>query len=212
MVEFISNLIGNDFLATLVMSCFPLIELKGSIVFARGAGLNFFSSFLLSYLGSTIVFIVVYFLLKPILNLLKKIKFVSKIAQKAESYCVEKAQSAMEKQKNDGKKGEFTESLLKQLGVFIFVAIPLPMTGVWMGTAIAVFLDLKFKEVILPITLGNLIAGIIISLLAQLCLSLWTIKALDYILYALFAIAIILLIVLIIKVLKQKPQSSSEGK
>ena len=49
------------------------------------------------------------------------------------------------------------------LGVFVFIAIPLPMTGVWTGTAIAVFLGLKFRQVILPVLGGNLVAGLIIS-------------------------------------------------
>ena len=210
MVEFISNLIGNDFWATLVMSLFPLIELKGSIVFARGVGMDFFTAFALSYLGSTVVFIVVYFLLKPILNLLKKIKWFSRIALKCESYCEEKAKSAVENQKKKGKSSNISETLLKQLGVFIFVAIPLPMTGVWTGTAVAVFLGLKFKDVVLPVCLGNLVAGLLISLLAQLCISLWNIAVLDYILYALFAIAVVLLAVLIVKVALQKPKDKKE--
>lgn len=210
MVEFISNLIGNEYLATLIMSLFPLIELKGSIVFARGVGLNVFQAFILSYIGSTIVFIVIYFLLKPILNLLKKIKFISKLAKKAESYCENKAKEAIEKQKQNGKNATMSEKMLKQLGVFVFVAIPLPMTGVWTGTAIAVFLDLKFKDVILPITLGNLVAGVLITLLAELCMAIWTIKVLDYILYALFALALVLLLALIIKVSKQKPKGEND--
>ena len=208
MANFISNLIGNDILATLVMSLFPLIELKGSIVFARLAGLDFLLSLLLSYLGSTIVFIAVYFLLKPILNLLKRFKFISRLAFKAESYCQEKAQEAIEKQKKKGKGVNINQTFLKQLVVGVFVAIPLPMTGVWTGTAIAVFLNLKFKEVILPITIGNLIAGLLISLLAELCMAVWNIAVLDYILYALFAIALVLLVVLIIKVAKQKPKDN----
>jgi uncharacterized membrane protein len=86
------------------------------------------------------------------------------------------------------------------------VAIPLPMTGVWTGTAIAVFLNLKFKDIILPIAVGNLIAGVIISVLAEICLRVWTLTSLDYILYGLFILAIILLIVVIIKVAMQKPK------
>ena len=211
MVDFISNLIGNEYLATLIMSLFPLIELKGAIVFARGAGINFINSFVLSYLGSTVVFILVYFLLKPVLNLLKKIKFISRLAQKAESYCQEKAKEAIENQKRKGKTATMSETMLKILGVFIFVAIPLPMTGVWTGTAIAVFLDLKFKDVVLPVAIGNFIAGTLISVLAEVCMALWSIAVLDYILYALFIIAIILLFVLIIKVLKQKPKGSEKG-
>ncbi|MBQ7236737.1 MAG: small multi-drug export protein [Clostridia bacterium] len=212
MVELISTFIGNDFLATMVMSLIPLIELKGSIVFARGVGMTFLQAFGLAYIGSTIVFFPIYFLLKPILKLLKKIKFVSRLAEKAESYCVDKANSALEAQKANGKRLALSETLLKQLGVFVFVAIPLPMTGVWMGTAIAVFLNLKFKDAVLPIVLGNLIAGLLISGLAALCMAIWSIEVLDYILYGLFALAVILLVVLIVKVARQKTDKQKDNK
>ena len=84
------------------------------------------------------------------------------------------------------------------------------MTGVWMGTAIAVFLNLKFKDAILPVVLGNLFAGLIISALVELFLAIWTIEALDYILYGLFALALVLLIITIVKVLKQKPTTENQ--
>mgnify|MGYP003539447688 CR=1 FL=1 len=79
-----------------------------------------------------------------------------------------------------------------------------------MGTAIAVFLNLKFKDAILPIVIGNLVAGLIISGLVELFLAIWTIEALDYVLYGLFALAVILLIITIVKVLKQKPQIKNQ--
>lgn len=206
MVEIISNLVGNEFWATLVMSVFPLIELKGGIVFARGVGLDFLLAFALAYLGATVVFFPIYFLLRPILNLLKKIKFISKIAQKAENYCQNKAVEAF----GSKNKKSSNAQLLKQLAVFIFVAIPLPMTGVWTGTAIAVFLGLKFKNACLAVVLGNFVAGLIISILAEVCMTLWSISALDYILYALFALAIVFLVVLIIKVAMQKTEKDEE--
>ncbi|MBQ3046924.1 MAG: small multi-drug export protein [Clostridia bacterium] len=203
MVEFIRNLIGNDLWATFIMSLVPLIELKGAIVFARGIGYSFFKAMALSFVGSTFVFIPIYFLLRPILNLMKKVKWFNKLALKVEGYFDDKAKETMEKRENGS--GKITsETLLKQIGVFIFVAIPLPMTGVWTGTAIAVFLNLKFKDVILPIALGNLVAGLIISLLAQLCLTFWSIETLDYILYALFALAVVLLAVTIFKIMSKK--------
>ncbi|MBQ8426809.1 MAG: small multi-drug export protein [Clostridia bacterium] len=211
MTEFIKNLVGNDIIATVVMSIVPLIELKGGIVFARGIGQGFFSALGLAYLGSTIVFIPIYFLLRPILNLLKNIKFVGKLAFKVENYFKSKADDTIKKQSEKKSKKPMSETLLKQLGVFIFVAIPLSMTGVWTGTAIAVFLGLKFKDVILPIALGNLVAGLIISALAELCLAVWTIAVLDYILYGLFALALILLVVVIIKILIQKSSSAPDG-
>ena len=79
--------------------------------------------------------------------------------------------------------------------MFIFVAIPLPMTGVWTGTAIAVFLGLKFKQAFVPIALGNLVAGVIISVLAELCLT-----YLNIILLVMLIIAVVLFIVFIVKI------------
>ncbi len=210
MSEFIANLIGNNVWATLIMSFVPLIELKGGIVFARGVGLNFLESFGLAYLGSTVAFFLIFFLLKPILNLLKRIKWFNGFANKVEGYFNEKANETLEKQKKKGKDGA-NAKWLKQLGVFIFVAIPLPMTGVWTGTAIAVFLNLKFKDAVLPVVIGNLVAGLIVAILAQVCLWIWnTTVVLDYILYGLFALALILLIVFIIKLVKHKDKSVSE--
>lgn len=211
MVQFIQNLIGNDKIATLIMSIIPLIELKGGIIFARGASLNFFESFGLAYIGSTIAFIPVFFLLIPILNLLKKLKWFAAFADKIETYFKEKADGALVKAEKGGKKAH-TEKFYKILGTFIFVAIPLPMTGVWTGTAVAVFLNLKFKDAILPVVIGNFIAGAIISVLAEIILALsGNLIVLDYVLYGLFALAAIMFIIVIIKISRKK-KSTAEGK
>lgn len=210
MVGFIQNLIGNDKIATLLMSFIPLIELKGGIIFARGAGLNFFESFFLSYLGSTIAFIPVFFLLVPILNLLKKIKWFKAFADKIELFFKDKAAGALIKAEKSGKKAR-TETFYKMLGTFIFVAIPLPMTGVWTGTAVAVFLNLKFKDAILPVVIGNFIAGAIISVLAEIILALsGNLVVLDYVLYGLFVLAAIMLIIAIIKISRKKKSTAEE--
>ena len=210
MVEFIQNLIGNDRIATLIMSLVPLIELKGGIIFARGASLNFFESFGLSYLGSTLAFIPVFFLLIPILTLLKKIKWFKAFADKIELFFKDKADSALKKAEKSGKKAR-TEKFYKILGTFIFVAIPLPMTGVWTGTAVAVFLGLKFKDAVLPVVIGNFIAGAIISLLAEIILSAsGNLAILDYILYGLFALAAVMLILVIIKISLKKKSATEE--
>lgn len=96
------------------------------------------------------------------------------------------------------------------MGVFIFIAIPLPMTGVWTGTAIAVFLGLKFRQVILPVLGGNLIAGAIISVLAELFIKYLDIKYVDYLLYGLFALVVVMLVVFIVKVALTKPKKAEE--
>ncbi len=228
MTEFIREFIGNDYWATVIMSLVPLIELKGGIVFARGtSSFGFLNALLLSYAGSTIVFIPIYFLLRPILNLLKKIKWFNGFANKVEGYFLQKAEDTLKKQQAKLKeenldltltdeeleiKSKKKQTFIKQLGVFIFVAIPLPMTGVWTGTAIAVFLNLKFKDVILPVMLGNLVAGLIISLLAELLIAVASLAVLDYVLYALLGLALILLVITIIKMSRTKTDKGDSEK
>lgn len=203
MSSYLAGIFGNEW-GTFVMSLVPMIELKGGIVFARSVGLSFFIAFALSYAGSSVVFLLFFFLLRPILNVLKKIKFVNTFAEKLEKYFSERADKTLKERKDSDKKG-LSELGLKMLAVFIFVAIPLPLTGVWAGTAIAVFLDLKFHQAILPVCFGNLVAGLLISVLAEFCL--WvsgTTAILDYILWGLLVLAIVLLVITLIKISKAK--------
>ena len=74
--------------------------------------------------------------------------------------------------KTTDKTGYFVESEKLQnavsLGLFLFVAIPLPGTGAWVGSLIANFLNLPPKKAIPPIILGVLTAGFIILALTAL--------------------------------------------
>ena len=66
------------------------------------------------------------------------------------------------------KGGEKLKKSAGNTGIFIalllFVGIPLPGTGAWTGTLAASFLNLDFKTSICAVTLGVLLAGIIMSL------------------------------------------------
>ena len=92
-IAFLERVFGAP-LATVLGSMIPLIELKGSIMFARSEqiGMGFWESFGLSFLGSTAVFFILFFLLVPVLNLLKKWKFFRNIALAVETYIQEKAE------------------------------------------------------------------------------------------------------------------------
>lgn len=205
MQSFIQKLVGNDLISSIIVSFIPLIELKGGIVFARGVGFSFFEALSLCYLGSTVAFFPVFFLLKPILALLSKNKAFSRFSEKVQAFFSGKAEKV--EKNGDGKftGSEKRATFYKQLGVFIFVSIPLPMTGVWTGTAIAVFLNLKFKDACLPVLIGNAVAGIIMSLLVELFITFFTVAALDYVLWGLFALAAIILCITIYKLATTKP-------
>ena len=57
---------------------------------------------------------------------------------------------------------------LKLLGVFAFVSVPLPLTGVWTGTCVAVALGLGFGWTCLTVICGNVVAGLLITLASSL--------------------------------------------
>ena len=54
----------------------------------------------------------------------------------------------------------------KLLGLFIFVAIPLPGTGAWTGAFVASILNLRMKDALPVITAGVLTAGLVMLILS----------------------------------------------
>jgi uncharacterized membrane protein len=69
------------------------------------------------------------------------------------------------------KKAEKNKKLIEkyeELGLMLFVAIPLPVTGAWTGSLVAVVMGLKTVKSFLFIAAGVFIAGIIVTLLTVL--------------------------------------------
>lgn len=194
-IEAITEFFGNGWITTFIVSMIPLIELKGAIL-VGSTTIGVVPSFVMAYLGSTLVFVPLFFLLRPILNLLKKLKWFRRLAVKVEYLFEHKAEKISKKGQDAGAKAR----AIMMWGVFAFVAVPLPMTGVWTGTAIAVFLGLKFWDAFFPVAVGNLIAGLLISLFT------WIFK--DYVNYVILALgvgALALLVLFIVKVVRIQP-------
>lgn len=196
-VEFFRNLFGNDIITIFFVSAIPFVELRGSILLGVSQmALNPFLVWGLSWLGSTLLGVLLFFLLKPILNLLKKIKWFKRFIEKVEFIINEKA--AKIARKTDDVTNTKKIDRVKTIGVAGFIAIPLPLTGTWTGTAIAVFLGMKFKHTMLAVAIGNFIASTIIFLL-----SIFFTAYIDYILYGLAALIIIVVVIYVVKMLKK---------
>ena len=74
------------------------------------------------------------------------------------------------------RRNESRSSLVKRyesLGLILFVAIPAPMTGAWTGSIAAYLFKLPLRLAIPCIILGILIAGLVVTLVAQGVISLW---------------------------------------
>ena len=165
-IEFFRNLLNNDILTIIIISMIPIIELRGSIPVAIQMGLEWYEALGYAFIGSMIVVPFLLLLLMPILNLMKKWKFFRSIANAVEDMFRSKAESITKKLgKGDSRK---REEMIKMLGVLAFVAIPLPMTGVWTGSAVALFVGLSFPKSLLVIALGDMSAGLIMTGLSVL--------------------------------------------
>lgn len=202
--DFLISLTNSPLLSIILVSMFPLVELKGAIPIGAKLGVSLFETAGLAYLGSTVISIPVFFLLIPIFKLLKKIPLIKRFIEKVESVLYGKARKISIKAK--GAPDEKYARRLMVKALLVFVAVPFPVTGVWTGTAIAAFLGFDFFEMITAISIGNFIAGAIITLL-----TFFFKDYVDYIIYGLIAVAIIMLIVFIVKVAIAKPANDEKN-
>ena len=156
MTEHILNLFKNlpPEATTFLMAMLPVTELRASIPVAIGVfHMNPILAMVISIFGDIIPAIFICWWLKPIAawlsnhsKLFKKLfdwwfdRVIRNFKPKYEKYGV--------------------------LALMIFVAIPLPITGAWTGSAASFLFDIPKKKAILYIFLGVIISGIIVTLLS----------------------------------------------
>lgn len=148
-VDFFSDKIPPQLVVFLVSIC-PVLELRGGMIAARLLQLNFFEAFAISYVGNMLPIPFILLFIRKIFDAMKKTKFFSKIVIKLEA----------RSEKNKEKVLKY-----KELGLLIFVAIPLPGTGGWSGALVAALMDLRMKKSLPLIAAGVFIAGLIMSLI-----------------------------------------------
>lgn len=160
-INFFENTIQNDILTIIVIAVIPIIELRGSIPVGVAMGMPLWEAFLWAWVGSSLVCPVLLLILRPVLDWMKKTKWFRSLALAVEGTFRSRADKVVkESERNDPKKMK-----KKMLGVYAFVAVPLPLTGVWTGSAIAAFLDMPFWKALVSVLLGNLTAGAIVTTL-----------------------------------------------
>ena len=150
----------------------PIFELRGAIPFAMSTSLwgdktlSIGTAFLVSFIGSSIIIPLVALLFKPFLVWLKDSKLFKNIALKLENRINQKGKSFENK----------NSKLKKMLGIIFFVGVPLPLTGAYTGTALAVTIGLNFYDTLLSVLIGNLIAGVVIALLSSVIVSMYSLS------------------------------------
>ncbi len=146
----LSGKISKEFIVFLV-SMIPLLELRGSILAAGILQMRFLTTYIAAVLGNMLPIPFILLFIEKIFAWMKKSKRLHKIPEWIEK-------KALSKSAQIEKYGYF--------GLFLFVAIPLPGTGAWTGSLLAVLLGMKPKKSFLMIFLGVISAGLIMSLLS----------------------------------------------
>lgn len=138
-------------ITVVIVSMLPFIELRGAIPIGVAMGLPLKTAIIISLIGSTIPAILIVYLIGYVFVILRNIQFMDKLITKINIKTLSKREQ-IEK--------------FGYIGLILFVGIPLPGTGAWSGSLLAHLLNLDKKKSILAITLGNIIAAIIISTLS----------------------------------------------
>jgi len=143
----------NPVLAAILLSIAPISELRGAIPFLVSQGMNVVGAAIICTFFNILIIVPIFLFLDFLHAHLVKYNFYKKIFNFLEK-----------KVRKRSKKVEKNIETYGIIALTFFVAVPLPGTGAWTGSFIAWLLNLKRIRSFFAISLGVIIAGIIISL------------------------------------------------
>ena len=150
----------KKYIACFLISMVPLIELRGAILYAfnpyfMGDALPLVPAYITCIVGNMLPVPFIFFFARHVLEWGKDKPVIGKFF----TFCLEKGQKGGEKLQAKAGRGLF-------LALLLFVGIPLPGTGAWTGTLAASILNMKFKESVIAVMLGVVLAGVIMGLVS----------------------------------------------
>ena len=131
------------------LSFLPISELRGAIPFAIANQIPWHIAFAVAVICNALVAPVCWIFLSTLHKLFLKMNWYSRFFNRF----IERARNKLhEKIERWG-----------WLGIAVFVAIPLPVTGAWTGTLGAWVLGLSKRKTMLAVIIGVIVAGIIVT-------------------------------------------------
>lgn len=182
----------HSHIATILISMFPIIELKGAIPIGMSTqlwgahALNGKTAFLLSLLGSSLVVPIIALTFTPMLKWFSTTKFFKNAATVINEKVIKHSSTIEGKSQSQNKKPRVW---LRCMLLLLFVAVPLPLTGVWTGTCVGVVMRLKLWQTFLSVITGNIIAGLIIYFVLSVFPALTSLLAILFLIIALTVMA-----------------------
>lgn len=146
-----------QYLFIFFVSMVPLIELRAAVPMAVGMGLNYWTSLVVCVIGNMLPVPIIYFFARKVLLWGRDKRFIGGFF----TYCLEKGERGSQRLTEKAGKTSLFAALT------LFVGIPLPGTGAWTGTLAASFLNMGIKETSLSVSLGVILAGLIMGLASK---------------------------------------------
>lgn len=141
-------------LVVVIIAALPIFELRGALPVAINLfHFPWYYALLLAIIGNLLPVPPILLFLNTIARLLGKVGFINRSV----NWLFERTR----------RRGRVIERY-ERIGLALFVAIPLPVTGAWTGSLAAVVFGLRFKYSFLSIFIGVFIAGVIVTCLSLL--------------------------------------------
>ncbi len=143
------------------ISMVPLIELRGAIPYAvgfieNGEPLSLPLCYLIAIIGNMLPVPIIFFFARKVLEWGKDKKIIGGFF----TFCLERGERGGEKLQSKAGRGLY-------IALLLFVGIPMPGTGAWVGTLAASILDMDFKKSVVAVMAGVILAGIIMGIVSM---------------------------------------------
>ena len=146
----------KKYIIVFLISMVPIVELRGAIPIGVGAyNLPVLTTFVICIIGNMIPVPFIFLFARKFLEWGQDKKIIGGVC----TFFLTKGKKGGAKLQEKAGRGLF-------FALFLFVGIPLPGTGAWTGTLAASLLDMKFKETVIAVICGVLLAGTIMLLLS----------------------------------------------
>lgn len=137
------------YLVVFITAALPVVELRGAIPLARTLGLEPPLSFILAVGGNILPVAPLLLLLEPVRNYLEKeITFLQRFFAWLDN-------RTHKRSRNVEKYG--------MIGLVLLTAIPLPTTGAWTASLVAIMFKISFWPSFSAICAGVVIAGVVVT-------------------------------------------------
>ena len=144
---------------TFILATLPVSELRGAIPYAVTLGnLSWQQAYIIAVIGNFVPVIPILYLVGPVSKFLRKNRTFDRFFEWLFT--------------RTRKRGKVIERF-ETIGLTLFVAIPLPITGAWTGSLAAFLFGVRKPLAIPAILLGICIAGVVVMLASLGVISFW---------------------------------------